>query len=438
MSLFQIFYFLFIFACLKDLTWNEFSLSIQLIWYGYTLENTKKNQIFIARLISELGIIPVKLAQWMAYFLKIQFEHDSKFQLVLNSLPYLQSNCHAKKPSDLTLKLGNFSSILQDYERDPFCAASIAQVYKGTLFSGKTVAIKVKHDNISKSIDRWEIILQSILKYINLNINLEEFFENIRHQIDFEREAENMKLYGKLYKKNQLIKIPEYYDGDKDVIIMEYVDSENFSKVKHSLTTEDVRYYTYLSRLLYEDNVFVKDVIHMDLHNGNWGIIQNTKQMVLYDFGWILRDQTDFKRFFILSHMGRYGSLEFFLKKYGLHDKDNKLQDYVNNICDDRSIDTLYGVRLVLKMFPNEVNMDNFMFCILSLSVFISSISDHMEDTETFIDSQIKFMEDHNVFLPLCSLMKNIRTPEMKEKLKQWHTQMDKAPSNEMDQNGEL
>ena len=157
--------------------------------------------------------------------------------------------------------------------------------------------------------------------------------------------------------------------------------------------------------------------------------------MVLYDFGWILRDQTDFKRFFILTHMGRYGSLDFFLKKYGLCDKDNKLKEYVNNICDERSIDTLYGVRLVLKMFPTEVNMDNFMFCILSLSVFISSISDHMEDTETFIDSQIEFMEEHNVFLPLCSLMKNIRTPEMKEKLQQWHTQMDKTPSNEIHYN---
>ena len=207
-------------------------------------------------------------------------------------------------------------------------------------------------------------------------------------------------------------------------------------KVKSALSKEEVSYFTYLSRIMYQDNIFVKNVIHMDLHNGNWGIIRDKKQIVLYDFGWVLKNQTDFQRFFILTQVGRYGAMDFFLEKYQLEDKNQKLREYVNNLCEQRTLDTMDGIRLVLRMFPNEFVMDNFMFCVLSLSVFISSLSSQIEDPETYMDSQIHFMETHNVFIPLCTLIKNIRKPETKVQLEQWCSQV-KIDANKLKSSSE-
>ena len=414
---------------LPELTRSELYILCKIIICCAFQKDTPRNQKKIAGLISDLGILPVKLAQWMGYFLKIQFESKKEFKLLLNSLPYLQSDCKIRKTSLLELKLTEFNHIIKEYNKTPHCSASIAQIYKGVSHDGVPLAIKIKHDNIIENIQRWEKILDSLLRYINIKVNMDHFFLNIKDQIDFEKEAENLRLYHRLYRKNKKVKIPSYYGGNKDVLIMEYVASDNFMKVKETMSEDEISYFTYLNRILYQDNIFVKNVIHMDLHNGNWGIVRDKKQIVLYDFGWILKNQTDFQRFFILTQVGRYGAMDFFLEKYKLEDQNGELRKYVNNLCEERTLDTMDGIRLVLRMFPNDFVMDNFMFCVLSLSVFISSLSSQIEDPEKYMDSQIAFMEEHDVFIPLCTLIKNIRKPETKMQLKQWCAQTDISES---------
>ena len=302
-------------------------------------------------------------------------------------------------------------------------------IYRGKNKEGKDIVIKIKHDHIEEGIKKWETIFHKLEKYMSLKMNIDNFFDNIKDQMDFNKEAENMKLYHKYYRKNKFIKIPEYFGGDENFIIMSYVFSENFQNIKHTLHKNDLDHYTLLSKIMYQDNIFIKDIIHMDLHNGNWGVQQETKSIVLYDFGWVLKDQTDFKRFFILTHIGREGSLKFFMNKYNLEDKDSKFKDFTDMICEERQIDTYEGIKLVLKMFPDNFEMDNFMFCVLSLCVFISSLSTKYEDLDSYIKKEIDFMENEKVFLPLCGLMKNIKNPETKVQLKQWYSQCENSPN---------
>ena len=410
----------FLFFVVREFTWTEMFLMVRLFYYSFMYKNTSTNQRLVADLISKLGIIPVKLCQWMGYFLKIKYEQHERYQLILDTLPYLQAKCDFKKPIMLEAKIEEYKHVIKDYEKIPISAASIAQIYKGTTYDGKEIAIKIKHDGIEENIKRWEKILKEILRFVDLHINLEHFFKNIRDQVDLKKEGENLQMFHRFYRKNKAIRVPGYIDGDSDILIMEFVHSENFVTLKHTLSEEDIEYYTKVSRIMYQDNIFIKDIIHMDLHNGNWGVDVEKKQIVLYDFGWVLKDQSDFKRFFILTQVGRYGAMDFFLKKYELSDGNNLLRSFVNEICDDRTIDTLYGIRLVLKMFPNEFVMDNFMFCVLSLCVFISSLTDQIDDPSTYVDEQIQFMEQHQFFLPLCTLMKHLRKPETRQQLETW------------------
>ena len=80
-------------------------------------------------------------------------------------------------------------------------------------------------------------------------------------------------------------------------------------------------------------------------------------------------------------------------------------------------------------MFPDEFMMDNFMFCVLSLCVFFSSLSEKMEDVDTYLEQQINFMESNEIFLPLSTLIKNLRVPETKEKIEAWCNDIKNSPS---------
>lgn len=419
----------FLFFFIKDVEWNEIKTVFDILYSLIILKNTKENQIKISKKINALGIIPTKLAQWTGYFLKIHFEDYKSFDLFLSSLPYLQNQCISKKPIYFKEYIDKFSDIIESVEEEPIASASIAQIFRGKSKDGKDIVIKIKHDGLIYSIHKWENIFRKIGSFQELNINTTHFFENVKDQMDFRKEAENMKLYLKYYRKNHFIEIPEYYGGDENIIIMSYLPSENFQEVKHSLPEGDIEHYTLLSKIMYQDNIFIKDVIHMDLHNGNWGINQENRSIVLYDFGWVLKDQTDFKRFFILTHLGREGSMQFFMKKYNLKDIDGKLQKYTDSVCDTNSLDTIEGIRVILKMFPNEFKMDNFMFCVLSLCVFISSLSNKFDDLEVYLQKEIEFMEKYKVFIPLCSLMKNIKNPTTKVQLQQWYNQVENSPN---------
>lgn len=418
-----------LFFFVKELEWNEIKTVFDIIFSIFFLKNNKKNQILISEKINRLGIIPTKLAQWTGYFLKIHFEDYKSLDLLLASLPYLQNQCTSKKPIYFQEYINKFSHIIDSVEEEPIASASIAQIYRGKSKDGKDIVIKIKHDGLIYSIHKWEKIFEKIGSFEKLHINTQHFFENIKEQMDFRKEAENMKLYMKYYRKNCFIEIPEYYGGDENIIIMSYIPSENFQEVKPSLVQSDIDHFTLLSKIMYQDNIFIKDIIHMDLHNGNWGINRINRSIVLYDFGWVLKDQSDFKRFFILTHLGRSASMEFFMKKYNLDDIDGKLQKYTDTVCDTNSLDTLEGLRVILRMFPNEFSMDNFMFCVLSLCVFISSLSNRFEDLEVYLQKEIEFMEENRVFLPLCSLMKNIKNPTTKVQLKKWYNQVENSPN---------
>ena len=106
---------LFLLFFMPQLTGSELYILFKIIIFCAFKKDNLKNQKIIAGLISDLEILPVKLAQWMGYFLKVQFESRKEYKLLLNSLPYLQSDCKIRKTSLLELKLTEFNHIIKEY-----------------------------------------------------------------------------------------------------------------------------------------------------------------------------------------------------------------------------------------------------------------------------------------------------------------------------------
>jgi predicted unusual protein kinase regulating ubiquinone biosynthesis (AarF/ABC1/UbiB family) len=400
---------------------------LNIVAFSFIYKNTEENRQKLSEKLSDLGLVVIKLSQWLSYFIEVKYEDYENLQLLIQSLPLLQCKCKKKKNTRLSYYLSKFPNTVKSYETDMLAAASIGQIYKGKDYDNNDIVIKIKNMDIEKDIDKWEKFLKKLFLVLNLQIDLNSFFQALRNQLDFEKEANNMKLFYKKYKKNELVKIPKYIAGDKNIIIMEYVPSVNFREYREQCTEEELEYYLMLSRILYQDTIFIQDIVHLDLHNGNYGLQPQTKSIVLYDFGWVLENQHDFKKFFILCHINCKKPLEFFLQKYNL-DYNTKLSLYVKDAIEKKHIDVLEGLKVIIKLFPNNICLDDFMFCVLSVCIFISSLMDELQtDLDSQIKEELKFIEenvDKNAFLSLGAVFKYSIENSDQGFLSKWYQEM--------------
>lgn len=391
-----------------------------IILYSIFFQNEKNNQQKIASYINNLGIVPTKLAQWCAYFCQIHFNDN----VIVSSFKYLQTNCNENKNILLDTILKPFEDKLFSYEKAPFSVGSIAQIHRGKLKTGEEVVIKIKHDDIESDIQLWQSLFSSdivfsMIKFFQkentLKLNFTEFFENIRSQLNFDEEVKNQKKFYDSYKNNPLIQIPKYHMHNEKVIIMEYLPSMNFQEIQNDMDSEEKRYFLLLARILYQDNIFIKNIIHMDLHNGNWGINRSERSIVLYDFGWVLHEQSDFKRFFICAHLSRKQTLEYIVKRYNIKDNNKKLEEFVLTLSD--KIDTIKAINLILREFQDEFIMDNFMFCVLSFCVFMGSISEEFEEFESYVNEELQLMREKELFVALRCLIEKFKDPDIRQQI---------------------
>jgi predicted unusual protein kinase regulating ubiquinone biosynthesis (AarF/ABC1/UbiB family) len=94
--------------------------------------------------------------------------------------------------------------IFQDFEDTPVAAASLGQVYKATLRTGQTVAVKVQRPNIREQIDFDIAVLRRIARRLECYPNLvrgvdwqgtlDAFHATVHEEMDFEQEAQNAEL----------------------------------------------------------------------------------------------------------------------------------------------------------------------------------------------------------------------------------------------------
>ena len=398
----------------SDLDFRHILKLCQVFLIMFTYKDSVENHLLLAKKISDLGICIIKLCQWGYYFFSMKLEDNPRYKLLLNALPLLKNNCQKKKSTRLQEYLEPFTTHLAYVDQEKMCfSASIGQLYRGRLNdkNNEEVIIKIKHDNIEEEIYKWESFLRQLVNIFELKIDLEDFFYNIKLQLDFENEIKNLKTFYRRYRKNKKVKIPRFFFGNKDIIIMEYVDSVPYSKeFKDKLTESEIEYYDLLGKTFYMDSILISDSIHCDLHSGNWGISCSDMNIVIYDFGWVLtKEISDFKRFFLLTHIHSHQAMQYFLRKYNIDiNLDISLQQYVDSIVSKGKFDMLQGFKCILNLFPNKIYVDNFMFMVLSTCVFLSSIVNGAieKDMDIQMKRQVEFIEKHGCFQALGTLLK--------------------------------
>lgn len=416
-DIFKVFYFIFFYS---NLDIYDIIKILDICIFILFHEDNLVNQIKLAKKIASLGICIIKLAQWLCFFLQIKFE-DSKsnsLQLILNSLTHLCSNCQKEKTTQLSKHIEELKNhkIISTFNEDMILSASVGQMYLAKSFDeSQTLIVKVKHDGLEEEITKWKAFLNTLCNYVNIQniLDLDEFYNYLHLQLDFENEVKNMKIFHKRYRKNNNILIPTVHYFTRDIIVMDYIKSVDFQKTFQEMNVDDKNYYEMLGKCFFMDMIFIQDLVHADLHGGNFGIVPSKKAMVIYDFGWLLhRDKTrDFKKFFLLCHIKTEEAIIFFLNKYKSHidkDKESTLHNYVFGILGEKKLDMRKGLSVIIKLFPNEMTVDSFMFCVLSLCLYMNAFMNGTLETNMNkqIKQQIKFIEKHENFIALSTLLK--------------------------------
>lgn len=281
---------------------REFSDHV--IFYHYRKRRTKTTkQVYttpqrIRETIEELGPTYVKFGQILADRPDVV---SDKFRVELKKL---QSKAN---PFDTNVAISiiekslghSINEIFKTFDDTPLAAASIGQVYRATLHTGKEVIIKVQRPLIENKI-KLDIYLMKFLSHklatkypelaaINIVGLIDEFSQDLTRELDYTNETANMNIFIDMFADSETIVIPRVYDQftSKYTIVMDYIEGvtpdDREKLIDSGFDTEKIvaNGTDAIFKMTLQYGIF-----HADPHPGNLFILSNNR-IAFIDFGMV-------------------------------------------------------------------------------------------------------------------------------------------------------
>ncbi|MBI4827592.1 MAG: AarF/ABC1/UbiB kinase family protein [Nitrospinae bacterium] len=199
--------------------------------------------------------------------------------------------------------------IFSSFEPEPVASASIGQVHRAWLLTGEKVAVKVRHRDIVQMVNTDVEILADLAglveDYVEESRNyrpretVAQFARTIKREMDFNREARNIRNLAEDLAGEEGLKIPAVYEDlcDSAVLVMEWMDGTPLTRVGElNLSPDETRDIARRGASLYLKMIFVNGYYHADPHPGNILVLPDGS-LTLLDFGMMGRLSTRMREY---------------------------------------------------------------------------------------------------------------------------------------------
>jgi ubiquinone biosynthesis protein len=193
------------------------------------------------------------------------------------------------------------SKAFSHFEETPIAAASLGQVHRAALRDGRPVAVKVQRPGIAEQIRADLQALEEVAQFLdkhsdagrryNITGVVNEFTESLLAEMDYRREAVNLRLIGANLAEFPRIVVPMPVEGytTSRVLTMDYVTGTKVTELS-PLTRIDLDVQALAETLVsaYLKQIVIDGVFHADPHPGNV-LVSDAGQLALIDLGMVGR-----------------------------------------------------------------------------------------------------------------------------------------------------
>lgn len=202
---------------------------------------------------------------------------------------------------------GRLSKLFLDFDTQPTAAASLAQVHRATLRDGRAVVVKVQRPGVREIIVEDLEALEQVAEFIDAHTEVGKRYEftnmlgdlrrSLFHELDFQREAGNLRRLRKSLREFEDIVIPSPVDDytTTRVLTMDYVPGKKITNVSplrlmdlDTAALAEELFRTYLKQIL------VDGFFHADPHPGNV-LITDDDRIALIDLGMVAHIRSNFR-----------------------------------------------------------------------------------------------------------------------------------------------
>jgi ubiquinone biosynthesis protein len=217
---------------------------------------------------------------------------------VAKELANLRSNMPAD-PSDVVVATVErelarpLGECFADFDRQALASASIAQVHRATLHSGKTVVVKVQHPGIEGTIRRDLAILSSLavlaqgrdeLRRYEPVAVVREFRQTMLRELDFRREMRNLVTFRRNFAEDETVTFPKPYAEltTGRVLTMQRLDGPSVGDEEQLRRQEiDMDALARRGAAVFVQMIFRDGFYHADPHPGNIVVLANQRVGIL-------------------------------------------------------------------------------------------------------------------------------------------------------------
>ena len=217
----------------------------------------------------------------------------------------------------IEFELGDkLENIFKEFKEEPIAAASIGQVHRAILLSGKDVVVKVQRPNIEKNIELDLGLLKDLAKFVDNRTRLgklysfskmaEEFETTLTNELNFRLEGENAETFKVNFMDDDNVIVPNisWIHTTNRVLTMEEIKGislKNFEALEQAGFDKTVIARNLATSILYQ--ILRDGFFHGDPHPGNIMVLENNT-IAFLDLGMIGQLNPHRKNQFLKMLMG--------------------------------------------------------------------------------------------------------------------------------------